>query len=318
MPKTTNVLLSIAAIGGGAYWYDQNVQPLWSQRQPIAVQQQQQPLATQVSKESQDLAKKLSNEKKQVAAKTESTLDSIKNSNIVTTLTNSVGAQSPKTAEAVEQSKPLPTKLVHYYIDAINSFGESALAKISTSDDELRKQIEDDKKSWVSWLDLSKKKTEDEVNATKDSWFSWGETKKQEVQTEVSKAKDSWFSWGEDKKSELEATKNDLKDWNSKKVDEANRKLNQTSDKVSASLQAEKQHAIENYEAAKKNLDSLYQKINNKLFKSEKEQQDHLKKATDDFNSSLTNLKKYGNDVVGQIDKDYYQPLKSKADNLTK
>lgn len=318
MPKTSNVLLSLAAIGGGAYWYDQNVQPLWSQRLPIAVQRQPQPLTSDIDKKSQELSKKFSKEKNELAAKTESTFDQIKNSNIVNTLTNSVGAQSPTAAEKVEPAKSVPVKLVHSYIDAINSFGESVLSKLSAGDEDLRKRIEEDKSTWVNWLDGSKKKTEDKVAEAKDSWFSWGNAKEAEAKKEATKAKESWLGWGEEKKSELESTKNDLKDWNSRKVNEANKQLNETSDKVSASLQAEKQRAIENYEAAKKNLDSFYQKVNNKLFKSEKEQQDHLNKAKDDFNSSLTNLRKYGNDLVAQIDKEYYQPLKSKADNLSK
>lgn len=338
MPKPVNVLLTAAAVGGAAYYYDQNVQPLWSKRKVVPfhehsleddVRRKANQFDSKARKFGDKVVAEAKNGKEEVARKTELTLDQIKNSDFV----NRISAQSEDYKRTVENravpiaDKSLPYRVVDRYIDGVNELGERTAKAVGfgggarPTGEKWRNEIEKETDSWFNWFGSKKedakadlKQAKQEAKETKSWWSSWGLKKVDEAEAKAEQKKNEWLAWGSKKADEAEQTKDSWVSWGSKKADEVEARAK--GDTLGDTLAQEKQRAIDQYYKAKSNVESLTAKLADSLTPQEKDK--HLEQAQKDLNSSLTNLKKYGSDLADSIDKQYFQPLKSKAENLTK
>lgn len=203
-----------------------------------------------------------------------------------------------------------------------------------------KKDAEAKKDEWFSWG--SKKsgeakkeygKAKNDAEAKKDEWFSWGSKKSDEASRDIERAKkdanskaNEWSAWGSKKAdqaaNDVEAKKDEWANWGSKKSDELSKDFNkkydqgkdelnkqlakfqgnyeQTKNQLSAKYEEEKARAISTYEAAKANLDDLTTKF---VRSTEPDKEVKLQRAKEDFNSSIFNLKSYGDDVLEDINR---------------
>ena len=201
-----------------------------------------------------------------------------------------------------------------------------------------RKDAEAKKDEWFSWgskkSNEAKKeygKAKNEAEDKKDEWFSWGSKKSNEASKEYEKTKkdaeskaNEWSKWGSQKAdkaaNEAEAKKDEWVNWGSKKSDEVSKDLNkkydqgtdelnkqlaklqdnyeQSKNQLASKYEEEKNRAISTYEAAKANLDDL---SSNFMKSTDTDKDVKLQRAKEHFNSSMANLRSYGDEVVDDI-----------------
>ena len=104
--------------------------------------------------------------------------------------------------------------------------------------------------------------------------------------------KNEWVSWGSSKAGEAQqAAKDGHKDLKAT--------LNDQSQNLSENYEYAKKKAAEEYDAAKKNLDSWTQQAKDKANGVwSKADEEHLKRAGDDFQSAFANLKRFGEELT--------------------
>lgn len=329
MPKPTQIIALGAIVAGGAYYYDQNVQPIWSNHKVPPIEDDKKPPfdLKKIDSKTKELGNKLTNrfeeQKKEIESKT-------KNSSLFN-----------QVKEEPKDNRTLPIKLADKYIDVVNSFGESTTAKtkeLNQDSKNLKSKVEDESKSWFNWFDSKKKDEQANLEASKEHWFDWGASKQDQLTSQAEEEKKNWLNWGSAKKDEVNDQLNDVKDWNKSKLQEADetrlKYQQQVKDeydvqakKFNDTLSKEKKAAIDQYNSAKHNLEDLTSKLSSKtssLFGSKEEVSEkekanaHLNQAKKDFEDSLNNLKKFGDDFVKHIDQNYYVPLKKDVHNLDK
>lgn len=270
MSKGTQYLLALAATGGAVYWYDQNVLEIFPRQQRIPPQ----PASTgekinrninrQVDKldtkknELVDKVSNFTNEQQREAQKaSESTLDSIKNSRLVNSISGSANDSRRRIEANVDQDKNVLYKLTDKYIDLINDIGGSTTSQVdqlkSTAKSD-KKRAEDKANSWFNWFGDKKDETANNLDNNydqakrdaekkKNEWFSWGSQKKDEVADraneeaeKLKKEKNAWSAWGSKKTDEVAdkaaEEKNAWTSWGSKKADEATDKANQEAERL--------------------------------------------------------------------------------------
>lgn len=353
------LFIGLAAVGGGLYYYDQNVLPIFSKDakgRPVGIK----------AKPSEDVRKEFSKlddkalefglqlkktykeSASEIRQKTNETVDSIKELDLYNKWSAKLDDYLKDVQRAAEEvdNKPLPNRLAAKYIDFVNDLGKTEdekLRELQSATSSRQQEIKDDlarsKQLWSSWWsgkkDEAADKTDELANRAereKDLWLGWGRAKKNEAELKVNegkreleKEKNSWSSWAlkkgdeteraaRDAKADAKAEKDKWVNWGSSKADEAERRAKGTQADLRSNIDQQKKEFNENYEIgkrravdeynrAKKQLDDLTQqakdKANRVLGKAQDPvTDDHLHKAKLDFQSALTNLRKYGSDLV--------------------
>lgn len=259
MSKGTQYLLALAATGGAVYWYDQNVLEILPRQQRIPPQ----PASTgeKVNRNINRQVDKLDNKKNELVDRvssftdqqqreaqkaSESTLDSIKNSRLVNSISGSANDSRRRIEANVDQDKNVLYKLTDKYIDLVNDIGGSTKGQadqLKSTGRSDRKRAEDKANSWFNWfggkkdeaantLDNNYDQAKRDAEKKKNEWFSWGSQRKEEVADRTNeeaerlkKEKNAWSAWGSKKADEASdkaaAEKNAWTSWGSKKADEA-------------------------------------------------------------------------------------------------
>lgn len=356
------LFLGLAAVGGGLYYYDQNIHPVFprnekveqiaskSSKNILEINKDLQKLDTKTREFGSQLKKTVSHLAEEVKQKTDSALAAIKDTEVYNKWSSKVEDYSKDVKLAAEEveKKPLPNKLAAKYIDFVNRAGqtdEEKLKELASSTSARQQEIKEDllgsRQSWSSWwsgkknvADVKANELHNKAEKEKNSWISWGSDKKEEAKgkyeqakADAEKEKNSWVSWGSSKKDEAdrkyaqakadaEKEKNLWVNWGSAKADEADMKLRgakkdaqatyeQQKNEWSDSFEAGKKAAVDEYNRAKKTLDDLTKQAGDKassLYGEAKADLDnHLKKAKNDLLSALTNLKKYGGNLVDLV-----------------
>lgn len=250
------LLLGLAVVGGGVYYYDRNVSPIFprdSKGQPVAItnakpSKEVRKEFSKLQEDSKDFGsqlKKTVNESvADVRQKTDSTVSSIKDSDMYNKWSKKLDSYLKDVQTAAEEieNKPLGNRLAAKYIRFVNSIGQTEDDKLkelasstSSKQRELEKDLNKSKQSWSSWWSGKKSEAEDkkdelatEAKRKKNSWIYWGEQKKSEAEdktdeltADAKKKKNSWISWGELKKDEAKQEKDSWVSWGEKKSDEA-------------------------------------------------------------------------------------------------
>lgn len=352
--------IGLAAVGGGLWYYDQNVLPIFtrdSKGRPVGVRgKPNEDLRKEFSKlddkgrEFGSQLKKTVNELVgDIRQKTDETVSQIKDLELYNKWSQKLDDYLKDVRVATEDvdAKPLGHRWAAKYIDFVNGLGQTKDDKLrelasatSSRQQQIKKDLARSEQSWSSWWSGKKSEAEDTKNEfkskaerEKQSWFSWGRAKKEEGKQELEdgkqrleKEKNLWGSWANKKSDEAERSardaKNDLKalkdswtNWGSAKADEAERNARSARNDVRGNyeqLKAElgdnyeagKQRALEEYYRAKKNVEDLTQLAKDKagrLLNKEPTDDRHLRKAESDFLSAMTNLKKYGYDLVDSV-----------------
>lgn len=241
------VFLGLAVVGGGLYYYDQNIQPIFpreeaqriankTSKEALVVNKDLQKLDTKTREFGSQLKKTVSDLATEVKQKTDSALTSVKDSELYNKWSSKVEDYTKDVelaAEEVEQ-KPLFPRLAAKYVDFVNRIGQTDEEKLkelqsatSARQQEIKKELLDSRQSWSSWwsgkkseVDSKASELENKAEKKKDSWVNWGSSKKDEAERELNKAKadaekekNLWVNWGSSKKEEakdkLDQAKND-------------------------------------------------------------------------------------------------------------
>lgn len=247
------IILGLAVVGGGLYYYDQNIGPIFPRAETEKIKQQAikwgkvaepapevkaefrkldtkaREFSTQLKNTVSELAEGLKKKAEAIRKQADSTVDSVKKSDDYKEWSQKLENYSDdvkRAAEAIEE-KPLPNRLAAKYIEFVNSIGQTDDEKLrelqsapSHRQQELRDELAASNKSWSSWW--SGKKAEAHHTADKfaqnaanekNSWLKWGNAKANEAQAKT-----------ESTKKDLEREKKSWFSWGSSKADEAERK----------------------------------------------------------------------------------------------
>ncbi|ODV79873.1 putative hyphal cell wall protein [Suhomyces tanzawaensis NRRL Y-17324] len=303
--SASKYILGTAAIVGGVYYYDKNVQPILPRQQRQQIRHE----VDRAEQKSSDLTNKLSNKieesKKELSQKSQEFTDKIKDTTLYQKVTEHQDeAKANYRALKAPEDKNLIARGVDKYIDLVN--GASGVDTKTTPYSSVSPDYEVKEKSWFGdWF----KKDDDKFNQKlgeakkeasdkKDEWISWGSKKSDEAE----KQGESWSKWGSKKTDELSNDINKTYEDGKKELNKQGSKLqsnlSETKDQLSASYQEGKAAAIRNFEEAKAKVDELTTRLQKS---TEPNKEEKLHQARLDLNSSLANLKSYGDDVVNEI-----------------
>lgn len=360
-------LATLAIVGAGALYYDQNVSPLFSRddeikNKYIQAKQEAKP-ADHTQKELRKLDEKARDFGSQLKTtanksaddirnKADSSIDSIKNSDLYNKWSKKLDSYSSDVERAAEsvENKPFPERTAIKYIDFINGLGQTKDEKLdelasSTTlrQQKIKKDLNRENQSWSSWWSGKKDEAKDEVNKaaddakdTKNSWFNWGSNKADDAKQKAEDAKkqaeqkkNSWISWGQDKKDEADKkaqeAKNDIKNqkdswfsWGQDKKEEVDKQAQQAHRDLNSSYEQNKKDFLENYEAGK-------QKALDQYYEAKKNLDDLTKQASDKASTAwgkveeqkdLTYLNKAKDDFLSALAnlKNYGSDLVNEAD----
>lgn len=329
--SSKKVFLGLAVVGGGLYYYDQNVQPIFPRQElPKPIANRANDASKEVEKDfktldakSRDigsqLKKTVSDLATDIRAKTESTVAAIKDTETYSKWSKKMDDYTKEVEIATDEleKKPLFSRLAAKYIDFVNKVAQTDDEKLkelasSTSDrqQELKKELADTRQLWSVWwpgkkaeanakADELKSKAEKE----KDLWIKWGTVKKadaekkaDELKAEAEKNKDLWLSWGSAKKDEVD-----------RKAQDASSDLQATYQKqkneLHNSLEAGRQSAVDAYYSAKSEVEKLLdgEKTEKLIGQAKADHDRHLEAAKKDLLSAAESLKKYGSDLLDRV-----------------
>ena len=214
--------------------------------------------------------------------KTDSVVSSIENSQTYNNWSATLEDYKKDVKVAADNvgEKPLPNRLAAKYIDAINRIGQTEdkrlkelVSATSARQQELKRELAQCESTWYSWL-MGKQDGSKQV--------------KNDLASKAEKEKKSWFNWGSAEKAAQDAHKD---------VSDAAYALK---NQLSESFEAGKQKAITEYNRAKQNLDDLTNQVQAGTIqlKNRVEDDGNLKRAKSEFQSALSNLKRFGSDLV--------------------
>ena len=283
------VFLGLAVVGGGLYYYDQNVEPIFFKRAAVSLGK---PLkkVRQPSSKLEDKAKDFGSLLKKTAEeglsdlknKTDSVVSSIENSQTYNNWSATLEDYKKDVKVAADNvgEKALRNRLAAKYIDAINRIGQTEdkrlkelVSATSARQQELKRELAQCESTWYPWL-MGKQHGSKQV--------------KNDLASKAEKEKKSWFNWGSAEKAAQDAHKD---------VSDAAYALK---NQLSESFEAGKQKAITEYNRAKQNLDDLTNQVQAGTIqlKNRVEDDGNLKRAKSEFQSALSNLKRFGSDLV--------------------
>lgn len=234
------LLAGLVVVGGGVWYYDQNIHPIFSNDDKLKHQVTQAKKDATPSEDTNRELRKLDNKArdfgsqlKQTASKStedvrnkaDSTLDSVKDLDLYKKWSKKLdlyGDDVKLAAEDIER-KPLGHRVAAKYIEWVNSVGQTddeKLKELASSNPRRQHQIRDElnrsNQTWGEWWSGKKDKLDDKAEQAKkdaeqkkDLWFNWGQEKKDEARDKAEQAKkdaenkkDSWLNWGQDKTDE--------------------------------------------------------------------------------------------------------------------
>lgn len=237
------VFIGLAVVGGGLYYYDQNVAPIFPKDKKVAVpseavnkdlrklDRQTHELGSQVKKTAGDQAdafrSKTDSAVSAVKEKTDSAVNAVKESDMYNRWSGKLDDYLKDVrlaAEEIEQ-KPLPSRLAAKYIELVNKIGQTETEKLdelasstSSRQQQIKSEMNRSQQSWSSWWSGKKNEADSKVDELqsraeqeKQGWLNWGSSKKDEADAKMRQAKDDaekkkdlWMSWGSSKKEEAD------------------------------------------------------------------------------------------------------------------
>lgn len=238
--------LGAAAIVGGVYYYDQNVERILPRKEHEQLAHQTAKADKKAYEWNNKLTQKIEDGKKEIEKKTNSVTSSVKESDTYQKLRENKEdyRKSVKDAATPEDEKSVFKRGMQKYIDFVNCLGTNTVktgeTQISSAGalpevkekpifgnwfgksdvDEAKDKAEHEKNKLFNWG--SEKANEAEKK--KDEWSAWGSKKTDQAKADAEHEKNKLFNWGSDKaddaKAEAERKKNEWSSWGSKKADE--------------------------------------------------------------------------------------------------
>lgn len=322
---SANKIIPVVIAGGALYYYDQNVNPIISRSFHQAPEKKTQATSTveQVKQETKQIGKSFENQYNRLENKTNELYQKIPSFNVNGTKEQAKKEFDDKKTELTNNDNIFKQGIASYF-DWVNSIGGSARYEAN-----LKSQKDTKAKTWFTWaskqaddsletFDLDKAKTINEYKKTK---LSLDELVKEYQNKHLTKEQQENLDKA---RKSFNQSLTHLQNYGSDLVDSINDSLNQTTnswwkwgnkkgDELSDNYDAQKQKAIKQYESSKKKFDELSLKIGNK---SKAEKDDYLKDAQKDLNKCLTNLQRFGNDVVDETNAKF-QEQKTSWSNWT-
>lgn len=328
---TKNLIIGAALVGAGAYYYDQQVQPIFPRNyknQVVAphasgqvelaardAEAKAKEFGTQVRDFGSQVKNSVGRQAETAEKKTNSVIDSIKDTETYNRWSEKLDSYTLDVKVAAEEvdNKPLGNWLAIKYIDFVNRLGQTREEKLnelasstSSRQQEIKKDLGYNNTKWYSWWSGKKEDARAEADrlankaeAEKNSWLSWGNKKADEAEKgardtkkNVEDEKNKWLSWGSAKSDEVKQKSESAQS-------DVKATLEQQQKELSKSLEAGRERAIGEYYRAKKNLEDLTKQAGNKA--SELTDDAHLTKAKKDVESALSNLRQYGANLVDQV-----------------
>lgn len=316
------VLIGAAVLAGGAYLYDQNVSPIFSQEK-VQAKYDLQKLEHQTKDFGHKLTDKLEDTKKDLSKKTTEYKKKVEQSDLYNTLkdkTENFKDQAKqykydvKDAATPESEKNAFVRGVHSYIDKVNELGGSVEERTPYSTVSGREEIRQQKSWWESWFGAKEteaekyarqakndaerygQKVKNDAEQTKNSWLNWGSKKADEAERTLNKEADVARSDYYKTKSSAEGAFNDAK----KAAEGTYNDVKQSAEKYGTTAYNEgRDIAIRAYQAAREEYDDLASSLNSA------DKQHNLEKAKQNINAALGNLQAYGQDVVNDVNRKF-------------
>ncbi|KAI5968814.1 PRS, partial [Candida margitis] len=267
--------LGAAAIAGGVYYYDQNVERILPRKEHQQLAQQTAKIDEKAHEWNNKLTQKIEDGKKELEKKTDSVTSSVKESDAYQTFRGNKEdyRKSVKDAATPEDEKSVFKRGMQKYIDFVNCLGTNSVKTGETqvssvgplpevkekpifgnwfgkSDvDEAKDKAESEKNKLFNWGSDKADEAKADAERKKNEWSAWGSKKSEEAKSEAEHEKSKLLNWGSDKAKDAEQKKDEWVSWGSKKADqtkadaehEKNKLFNWGSDKVDdAKAEAEK------------------------------------------------------------------------------
>ncbi|CAL1203496.1 unnamed protein product [Candida parapsilosis] len=232
--------LGAAAIVGGVYYYDQNVERILPRKEHEQLAHQTAKADKKAYEWNNKLTQKIEDGKKEIEKKTNSVTSSVKESDTYQKLRENKEdyRKSVKDAATPEDEKSVFKRGMQKYIDFVNCLGTNTVKTGETQISSAGALPEVKEKpifgNWFGKSDVDEAK--DKAEHEKNKLFNWGSEKANEaekrkmsgkadeVKADAEKEKNSWFSWGNKKADEAQDKKDELVSWGSSKADEAKAK----------------------------------------------------------------------------------------------
>lgn len=329
-------VFAVAAIAAGLYYYDQNVDPIISrnfnrsvpdkaqtpaaikadyQRGKAAVEEQTQSFTNLVSKEAEQRYNQMESKASKLSNKIGEKANESKDQVQATWNNLDLRPETPYT----KSGNPLRDGVASY-LEQINSFGNKISGKAEDVENDIRKET-GHQNSWFTFGTSNKKQLEKSYDVNKAKALKQYEIAKNRLDQYKEKFKDMSTLSPEEKKFLQDAQKdfdnslNQLKGYGQDVIDDLNKNLEESKkswfswagrkhDKLQEEYDQQKAEANKQYEAAKKHLDDLTNRIQkSNPFKSKSEQDKHLEAAKNNLDKSYEHLKQYGSGLIDNLTK---------------
>lgn len=277
MGNGVKFLATGAIAAGGLYYYDQNIQPIFSRKKvptpnstyTSTYGKQADPFEERANELGQRVSSYKTAQQKKLSENTENAFDSIKHSSLVNKLSSRADELENKWDD---NDKNVLVRLGDKYIDLVNKVsGEGPISEheLRNRAERLKTRADKEANSWFNWFGAKKDEAADQLDDAKKraeqekrSWFSWGQKKSDEAadkleakKKELNKEASSWTSWGQKKKDEaadkLDKEASSWSSWGEKKKDEAANKLDKEASSWSSWGSKKKDEAANELESAK-------------------------------------------------------------------
>ncbi|CAL1209990.1 unnamed protein product [Candida parapsilosis] len=333
--------LGAAAIVGGVYYYDQNVERILPRKEHEQLAHQTANADKKAYEWNNKLTQKIEDGKKEIEKKTNSVTSSVKESDTYQKLRENKEdyRKSVKDAATPEDEKSVFKRGMQKYIDFVNCLGTNTVktgeTQISSAGalpevkekpifgnwfgksdvDEAKDKAEHEKNKLFNWgsekANEAEKKKDEWIKADaekeKNSWFSWGNKKADEAQDK----KDELVSWGSSKadeaKAKAEKEKNSWLSWGNKKADEAQDKKDDLASLANKKLDEATKEFNKQYDASVNELNKQYDNLG-KVFSSTKDQANESfkvqrEKAVQQYNEAYKKFQELSNDLANDPEK---------------
>lgn len=332
-------LLGTAALVGGIYYYDQNIQPILPRKQREELAHQTKNLEQSANDINSKLTKKIEDGKNFVIKQSDAATQQVKDTSIYKDVKKSTEEYKQAVEYATDFDKNSARKAVQKYIDFINQLGEGKIETGTTPYSSMSPDVEVKETSiFDSWFGKS------DAQKVKDDAKRKAENAKASVQDATKKAENGLFNWSSPKVEEadkkIEKAANDTANWANKQYNQAANEVNKQIDYASAEFNkyyakaekewnnavndlskqwedtkkqvngrydVEKDRAIKNVQDAKTNFEKISNDAANDPYKNQK-----LHEAKVHFQKSVDSLKLFGDDVYNDFAKKFNELFNSK------
>ncbi|MDC6271505.1 hypothetical protein PP707_04335, partial [Acetobacter pasteurianus] len=241
--------LGAAAIVGGVWYYDQNVQRILPRKEHQQLAQQTARIDHKAHELNNKLTNKIEDGKSHLQKKTETVKDDVKSSQ---TYKDFQANKTDYKKHVEDATTPRSEKSVfalgmERYIDFVNCLGEGKVKTGETQYSSVGPLPEvKEKPIFGNWFSKGEDKVDqakEEAEKKKNEWTAWGSSKADQAKADAEKEKNKLFNWGSDKKDEAkdkaeqakkdaESKKNEWSNWASQKVDDVKSDAEKQKNKV--------------------------------------------------------------------------------------